>query len=238
MVFLIDTALRDPITARSRVSDPEYIPEHIDLTMVWPPVRGALLCSMLPSLAAPLLGLHMYGWARCGMSMALPYRTDIKFFDDDVEFVVHRRRYDPRTRKIVEEGSFFDGETLEHALQVAGSRRNEFVDDPKDKGVSYFVMERKRVNNKFVFRGENWVWGVLSDFSRNAMVAMVCYAFFPAMRRFHADVALVLQRRMAFTQVRHPVFNFFMTINEYNRAKHRVVTTKVPSGARPWNYKL
>ena len=236
MTSYITDTMRLCLTARARSSDAERLPQAMDLEGVLQIVKTFAAVVLFPTLAAPLAALHGYGLFRCGRTMSLPYSVPQPMFEPgDVQVVVHRRKYDTQRKRIVEDGCYFDNETIEYGLKVAGSRRDEFVDDPSEPGTSYFVMERRKLNKKFMIQGQSWAWAFLDDFLMFGFPLFVCMGFFKPARHFHADVAQWMRGILPMTQIRHPIGNFFLGINDYNRAKLR---RPKHSGMKPWNYKV
>jgi hypothetical protein len=233
-------SFRRCMTASSHSSDPERLPECMDMMGFGQCFKVFVASCVLPTVAAPLAALHAFGLYRCGRTICAPYSVpQPMFLADDVQVVVHRRKYDRDRKRIVEEGCFFDSPTIEKGMKVAGSRRDEFVDDPAEPGVSYFVMERRKMNRKYMIQGQCWVYGAMDDFVMYGAPLFICAGFIKPARQFHHDIFLWLRGRLRFVQIRHPVANFFLGINEYNRAKMRKSTTKkiVKPMLKPWNYK-
>jgi hypothetical protein len=224
------------MTAVSHSSDPEHLPEAMNMGGIAQSGKVFLCLCLFPSFSAPLGLLHAYGLYRSGRTISKPYAVPQPMFQqNDIQVVVHRRKYDRDRRKIVEEGCFFDAPTIERGMKVAGSRRDEFVDDPQDPGVSYFVMERRKLNRKYMIQGQSWLWGAMDDFTTFGMPLFICAAFLKPARHFHYDVGQWVRGKIRFVQIRHPVGNFFLSINDYNRAQLRRSTSR--PGLKPWNYK-
>ena len=156
---------------------------------------------------------------------------------DHITYIGYKRELNRDRQKINEQMIMPNDEELKYALEVVGNKRNEYVLDPKKKSVSYFVIEQRTMNARSVFQGENYAWTMLAEFVRFGGAAAMCYVFRPAGRRFLDDVPQVLKGKLGLTEMRHPISNFFLTIQEYNKAKHRV-NARLPKEARPWNYRL
>lgn len=230
--------LRETLGAESILADSYNLNLEFRMEIVIAPMRAFFLCTVLPSLSLPLGCLYTFGYARCLRTMTAPFSIPQPVFDPhDVQVVVHRRRYNPHSRKIEEDGCFWDADTINKGLGVAGTRRNEFVDDPKDPGVSYFVMERKKLNKRFMDQGQTWAYGFMGDFLRYGLTVIICVVFYPAAQRFHQDLFHWWRGQLSWTLIRHPIQNIFFTAQEYQKAKFRV-NNKMPSQSRPWNYKL
>lgn len=225
----------DCLNARSRMS--ENIPSSIDALAFIPPMRTLAICGAVPHLAIPLGMLHFFGYVKCILTMKLPSRKGIDYFDKSRDIAVNKRYYDQRQKRVVELLTIQDADEISRGLEVCGTRRNEFVNDPNAKGVAYYVIERKRLNADFMFRGENWAYGFLSDFFRFAVPVFICLAFGPSIRRLNVDLLQWKNGQLLITQIRHPAFNFFQGLNEYNQAKYRMNVNRVPQNTRPWHFK-
>lgn len=224
--------------AISLTSDPDDLPKRVDMPAVWRPLRTFIYCTIMPSLAGPLCALHLWALGRCFYTARFPRSTNIPKYEDRVtpEFVVYKRTYDHTRKKIVETTVSMDSEALQEALAVVGNRRSEYVDD--GKGNSYFVTERQLINKAYMYRRERWAYAVLSDFIRFAVSAGVCWLFFPAMRRFNIDMTAWYNGVLPWTNIRHPIKNFFLSVTDYNKARYRIQArgklTANPVSAKPW----
>lgn len=223
--------------AVSLSANSDDLPQRVDIPALWRPFRTFLYLTVFPSLAGPLCALHGWALARCACTVRWPQSTNIPKFEDRVtpEFVVYKRTYDHTRKKIIETTVSMDSDALKEALAVVGKRRSEYVDD--GKGNSYFVTERQLINKAYMYRRERWAYAVLSDFIRYAVSAGICWLFFPAMRRFNADVFLWYKGGLPYQNIRHPVTNFFMSITDYNKAKHRIQSRGSlvnPVSSKPW----
>lgn len=238
VIFLSDMLSRC-LEAESKTKDPRLIPEHWDMGMLWPVVRACGLCTLVPSLAYPIGLLHMYAYTRIMATTNFNYRQEFPKYTGSIKYCVYRREYD-HLRKRMTDSSLFEtqhADEVARALHVVGSLRNEYVMDPQNRSVSYYVIEQRQINGKNIFQGENFAWTCIAEWMRFMGVVLACYMFLPAARRFNTDVVQVLKRQLPVSQVRHPAMNFFFNIQEYNRAKNRL-NARLPSDARPWNYKL
>jgi hypothetical protein len=211
------------------VADPERIPQKIDICMLWPAAKVGMLCSVLPPMLVPLMALHTFGYARCLATMRHPYQQMEPMLDEykDVQYAVHRRRYDRDSKKIIDDAPMDTPQHISYALSIVGTKRNEFVDDPGEKDAAWLVIERHTLNPKFFNRGENWAWAFGGDTMRYMGASLMCAVFMPAMKRFNTDMTHVWRGQIRMTQVRHPITNFFQTVEDYNKAKHRITSTKM-----------
>ena len=237
--FFSDVAYKC-ISARSHACNPEDLPSFMDLEGLLHSGKIFVAVVILPTLSAPLAALHGFGLYRCGRTISMPYAVPQPMFEsNDIQVVVHRRKYDRHRNRIVDEGCFFDAATIERGMKVAGSRRDEFVDDPNEPGTSYFVMERRKMNKKYMQQGQSWLWGAMDDFLMYGVPLFICLSFFKPARQFHEDIWHWARGRLNITQIRHPIGNFFLGINDYNRAKMRKGTPNGSSASmKPWNYKM
>lgn len=221
--------------AVSLTADP---PDRVDLPMLWRPMRTFAYLTVLPSLAYPLAVLHGVAIARCLYTFRRPTSTDIPKYEDKLtpEYVVYRRKYDPAKRRVEETNILSESVEIATALKICGDRRGEFVEDAAS-GSSYFVMERQTLNKAYMFRREKWSWAVVSDLTRYVFPCTLCWMFFPAARRFNTDIVAWWRGALPRWEIRHPFPNFFLSVNDYNRAKHRITMKNnmaMPVSAKPW----
>jgi hypothetical protein len=211
-------------------------PDRIDVPMLWRPFRVLFMVTLLPSLALPLSVLHGIGFARCVWTFKLPVKSSIEKYEQKrtPEFVAYKRVFDKARQKVVDVSVSQDPKDLAEAIAVVGRIRGEYVDN--GSGTSYFVLERQTVNPSYLFRREKWAWSVISDLVRHAFPCVMCWFFFPAMRRFNVDMVQWWRGAIPSMQIRHPIPNFFMSVNDYNRAKHRITRRHnlMPVTSKPW----
>lgn len=205
--------------------------------MFSPCARCFVLCTVFPFLAPAYATLFGYGYLRCLATIHNPPPNEDPVTTGNVQYATHKRVYDPKTKRVAESHSLVYNEEFDHALKVVGTRRGEYVDDPSQKGVAYLVLEREQLNNSFLKKRNFWFPSVLSDFVRFGLAAGVAFTFFPAAKRFSVDVQLAMAHQLPFPEIRHPLTNFFKSVEEYNRAKHRVYISAVGKDAKPWNFK-
>ncbi len=201
-------------------------------------MRTLALITLLPSLAHPIAVLHGVALLRCAYTFQRAVSTNVPKFEDKVtpEYVVYKRKYDPILKKIDETHILAESTEIADALKICGNRRGEFVEDGKS-GASYFVMEKQTLNKAYMFRREKWAWAILSDLTRYVFPFTLCLMFFPAARRFNTDFIKWWQGSLPKWEVRHPIPNFFLSVNDYNRAKHRITMKNslgMPVTAKPW----
>lgn len=229
--------ITDNLFAVSLTHNADDLPATIDAPMLYPPFKAFVACTLLPSLAMPLTLLHGWAMARCFYTGTWPRSTNVPKFEQRVvpEYVVYKRTYDHTHKKILETHITQDSDELRTALRVVGSVRGEYVDD--NIGNSWVVLERRMINKGYMFRRERWTWAAISDLVRYAIPCTICWLFFPSMRRFHIDLAAWWRGAMPWIQIRHPVTNFFMSVNDYNKAKLRITARHkidMPATAKPW----
>lgn len=232
--------LEETLHAKSRTRHRSQMDVRMgfDLSSFVSPLRAFCLLAVVPFCAAPVAILHGYGFLRCLWTMKLPYTKHVELYDEEeTVFIVHKRKYDLQRRKIVEKGNFTDTSTIDKALSICGKRRDEFVDDPQEKGTSYLVIERPTISREYMYRGRKWTYGFLADVVRHIVPMFIAFAFFPAMKYLSQDLVLWRRGQLPMTMIRHPISNFFLTVQDYNKARARMVS-RVPTNARPWNYKL
>ncbi|KAG5464530.1 hypothetical protein LSCM1_00720 [Leishmania martiniquensis] len=233
--LLLTDLWEEPLHTRSRTRDRLG---HIDFGMVIPPIRAFLYSMLIPYACYPIALVHLYGFYRCSRTMVFPKYYKRQRYSDRVVYGVQRRVYDARQKRILE-SQVDDVEEIQHALEVAGTTRNQFVDDPQHKGTAYYVVEQKIMKAEAIFTGENWAWAFISDTCRYVTPVLFAYLFHPSCKRLTVDLRLWGQGRLQWRQVRHPVLNFFKTYSEYNQAMRRINVTKpAPKGARPWSRNL
>ncbi|GET93785.1 hypothetical protein, conserved [Leishmania tarentolae] len=211
---------------------------YIDFGMVIPPIRAFVYSMLIPYACYPIALVHLYGFYRCTQTMVFPkYYTRDRYSDRSM-YGVQKRVYDTRQKRILE-SQIDDVQEIQHALEVVGTARNQFVDDPHHKGTAYFVVEQKIMKAEAIFTGENWAWAFISDTCRYITPLLFAYLFHPSCKRLTMDLRLWGQGRLHWRQVRHPVLNFFKTYSEYNQAMRRINITKpAPKGAQPWSRNL
>lgn len=206
------------------------------------PLRSFALMTLVPFFCYPLSAINLYGYCRCLYTTRLPriVRESEKYHDDiPREYSVMKRCYDVRRKRMIETYVPAEEQNTVYVLSIVRDRRNEYIDDPNVPNTAYLVQERLSMKASTLFGSENIAWGMMSDFSRFLLPAMLGYAFHPAAQRFKVDALLVFQRRLRWNEVRHPITNFFRTAKEYQEAKHRInKVTPVAKDARPWHYKL
>ncbi|AIO02820.1 hypothetical protein LPMP_356920 [Leishmania panamensis] len=211
---------------------------YIDFGMVIPPIRAFVYSMLLPYASYPIALVHLYGFYRCTRTMVFPKYYKRQRYSERVMYGVQKRVYNARVRRILE-SQIDDVQEIQHALEVVGSTRNQFVDDPHHKGTAYFVVEQKIMKPEAIFTGENWAWAFISDTCRYVTPVLFAYLFHPSCKRLTVDWRLWRQGRLQWRQVRHPILNFFKTYNEYNLAMRRINITKpAPKGAQPWSRNL
>lgn len=225
------------VFAKSRAYDLDHLPPSVDARMLIFPARCFIACSICPFLSYPLFVMHAYGYLRCLATMQLPTRRGIPQFTDEIQYAVQRRLFDPIKSKLLETYVHNSNTEMRHALEVVGDKRSVYVDDETNPGVAYMVIERRQLNSKYAFRGENWVWCVVNDFLRYSATAMMCYTFFPAAKRLRIDLVQWWRSEIPWRAIRHPIPNFWQTANDYSKARARS-EKKVPADAKPWNYRL
>jgi hypothetical protein len=227
--------LEENLFAVSMTADP---PDRIDLPAVWRPWRTLGILVFFPFLAHPIALLHGIGVARCLWTFQRPISTNIPKYEDKTtpEYVVYKRVYDEVRQKILETHILNESGEVATALKVVGKKRGEFVEDHAVKGVSYFVQERMTLNKSYMFRREKWAWSVVSDLTRYVFPFTLTFMFFPAARRFNTDILLWWKGQLPRWDIRHPIPNFFLSVNDYNKAKHRVTmkSNLMPVSAKPW----
>ncbi|EPY31176.1 hypothetical protein STCU_03585 [Strigomonas culicis] len=233
--LLLTDLWREPLYTHSRTSDRLGF---IDFGMVVPPIRAFFYCMICPFLCYPIALLHLYGFYRCMQTLVMPKYYRHKRYSDRVTYGVQKREYVEKQKKVLET-QVDDLAEIEHALGVTKGQRNQFVDDPERRNVSYYVVEQKIMKAEAIFTGENWAWAFISDSCRYVTPLLFAYLFHPSSKRLMVDLQLVFQRRLRWNQVRHPVLNFFKSYKEYNSSMQRVVLTKAaPKGAQPWSRNL
>lgn len=233
--LLLTDLWNEPLHARSRTCDRLG---HIDFGMVVPPIRAFFYCTLLPYLAYPIALLHLYGFYLCVQTMVLPRYYRRERYSKRVMYGVQRRVYDPHQKRI-HETQIDDVTEIQHALEVTGTTRNQFVDDPTREGTAYYVVEQKIMKAEAIFTGENWAWAFISDTCRYATPLLFAYLFHPSCKRLTVDIRLWMQGRLRWRQIRHPLLNFFKSYREYNSAMQRINVTKpLPKGSKPWSQNL
>ncbi|KAL7697210.1 hypothetical protein N2W54_001511 [Lotmaria passim] len=233
--LLLTDLWMEPLQARSRTRDRLG---HIDFGMVIPPIRAFMYSMLIPYLCYPIALVHLYGFYRCATTMVFPKYYRRQRYSDRVMYGVQKRVYDSRQRRIMET-QIDDVQEIQHALEVVGAVRNQFVDDPTHQGTAYFVVEQKIMKAEAVFTGENWAWAFISDTCRYVTPLLFAYLFHPSCKRLTVDLRLWWQGRLQWRQVRHPVLNFFKSYKEYNEAMRRINLVKpAPKGAQPWSRNL
>lgn len=233
--LLLTDLWREPLHTHSRTSDRLGF---IDFGMVIPPIRAFFYCMLCPFLSYPIALLHLYGYYRCMNTLVLPKYYRHKRYSDRVTYGVQKREYVEKQKKVLET-QVDDLAEIEHALGVTNGLRNQFVDDPERKNVSYYIVEQKIMKAEAIFTGENWAWAFISDSCRYLTPLLFAYLFHPSCKRLVVDLKLVWQRRLRWNQVRHPILNFSKSYQEYNSSMQRVVLTKAaPKGAQPWSKNL
>ena len=225
------------LSYRSRVADRTTNEGGADVWAILEPIKTFCILTCFPPLCVPLGVLYGVASLRALATLRLPYRNHEPIFTDDVEYCIYRRVYDTKNRRLLDDQVAFDPDTLEYALDVVGERRRQYVDDPYQKGVAYMLIERRQINRGFALRGSIWGLGITTDMLRTAVPMCLCLAFWPATTRLSKDLVLVAQGRLQVANVRHPIPNFFLTVNDYNKAKHRIVTTQ-PAKVTPMQLKL
>ncbi|AYU84111.1 hypothetical protein conserved [Leishmania donovani] len=233
--LLLTDLWEEPLHTRSRTRDRLG---YIDFGMVIPPIRAFLYSMLIPYACYPIALVHLYGFYRCTRTMVFPKYYKRQRYSDRVMYGVQKRVYDTRQKRILE-SQVDDVQEIQHALEVVGAARNQFVDDPHRKGTAYFVVEQKIMKAEAIFTGENWAWAFISDTCRYVTPMLFAYLFHPSCKRLTVDLRLWRQGRLHWRQARHPVLNFFKTYNEYNQAMRRINVTKpAPKGAQPWSRNL
>ncbi|RNC45895.1 hypothetical protein TcCL_NonESM04321 [Trypanosoma cruzi] len=211
---------------------------HIDFAMVVPPLRAFVYCMLCPFLCYPIAALYLWGYYRCMRTIIFPKSYRRERYASNVMYGVQKRVYDARQRRI-HETTVGDADEIRHALEVTNGARNHFVDDPKEGGVAYFVVEQKIMRPEALFTGENWAWAFISDSCRFLTPVLLSYLFVPSCRRLGIDIRLWFQGRLCWWQLRHPVLNFFKSYRDYNNAVKRINITKPPpKGKEPWTKNL
>lgn len=236
--FVLWDAIRGPLHAKSRTADKIG---HVDFAMIVPPIRLFVYLSLFPFLCYPAAALYGFGYYRCLRTTLSPMgmRGYDRYEEASKQYVVQKRVYDKRQRRYVETQIMDDIEQIDYAIKLAGDRRNEFIDDPNQKGVAYYIQERLLMKTEALFTGENWAWAITSDVFRYLLPVGLCFIFHPAAQRVRVDLQLMLQGRLKWRQVRHPILNFMKTGEEYRRSKARMnMASPVAAGAKPWNYKM
>lgn len=214
-------------------------PERIDLPAFWRPFRTLFIITLFPSLAHPIAALHGFAILRCAYTFKRPVSTNVPKFEDKTtpEYIVYKRKYDPVLKKVDESNILAESAEIADALKVCGKRRGEYVEDAARSGISYFVMEKQTLNKAYMFRREKWAWSILSDMGRYVFPFTLCLFFFPAARRFNTDIVRWWKGAIPRWEVRHPIPNFFLSVNDYNRARHRITmrtSLGMPVSAKPW----
>lgn len=233
--FLLTDLWQEPLHARSRTRERLG---HIDFGMIIPPIRAFVYSMLIPYACYPIALVHLYGFYQCVQTMLFPKFYKRQRYSDRVMYGVQKRVYDPRQRRIMET-QVDNVREIQHALEVVGAARNQFVDDPGQTATAYFVVEQKIMKAEAVFTGENWAWAVISDTCRYVTPMLFAYLFHPSCKRLTVDLRLWWQGRLQWRQVRHPVFNFFKSYTEYNRAMRRInITKSAPKGSQPWSRNL
>lgn len=231
-------AIKGPLHATSRTTDKIG---HIDFAMVMPPARIFIYLTLFPFLCYPVAALYGYGYFRCLRTTKSPMAMrgyDI-YEKAAKQYVVQKRVFDKRQRRYVETQIIDDVEQIDYAIKLAGDKRNEFIDDPNQKGVAYYVQERLLMRNEAMFTGENWTWAITSDVCRYLLPIGLAFIFHPAAQRVRVDFQLWMQGRLRWIQIRHPLLNFLKTGQEYRRTRVRSnLTNAAPKDARPWHYKM
>lgn len=226
---------KDPLTARSRTSERLG---HIDFGMVVPPVRAFIYCMICPYLAYPVAVLQLYGYVRCLRTTVLPKYYRRQRYHDHVMYGVQRRTYDEKQRRLLET-QIDDVLEIQNALRVVKGARNQFVDDPNKSGTAYLVVEQKIMKAEAIFTGENWAWAFVADSCRYLGPVGIACMFHPSCKRLTVDISLWLQNRIRWSQIRHPLLNFFKSYNEYNKSMQRINVVKpAPKGSSPWSKNL
>lgn len=226
---------QEPLHARSRTTD---LVGHVDVAMVVPPIRSFLYCMLCPYLCYPISLLSLYGAYRCLRTFSLPSTYRKRRYTGQVMYAVQRRTYDQRQKRL-QEAQVGDVQEIQHALKVVNGARKQFVDDPSRPNTAYYVVEQQVMAPEALFTGENWGWAVVSDSIRYVVPLSMYFLFRPSCKRLTVDLRLWWQGRLTWSQVRHPITNFFRTYSEYNRAMQRVNVTKpAPKGAQPWSRNL
>ncbi|CBZ26536.1 conserved hypothetical protein [Leishmania mexicana MHOM/GT/2001/U1103] len=233
--LLLTDLWEEPLHTSSRTRDRLG---YIDFGMVIPPIRAFLYSMLIPYACYPIALVHLYGFYRCTRTMVFPKYYKRQRYSDRVMYGVQKRVYDTRQKRILE-SQIDDVQEIQHALEVAGAARNQFVDDPYRKGTAYLVVEQKIMKAEAIFTGENWAWAFISDTCRYVTPMLFAYLFHPSCKRLTVDLRLWRQGRLHWRQARHPVLNFFKTYNEYNQAMRRInITRPAPKGAQPWSRNL
>jgi len=164
------------------------------------------------------------------------YRRDR--YSQRVMYGVQKRVYDPHQKRI-HETQIDEVTEIHHALEVTGTTRNTFVDDPTREGTAYYVVEQKVMKAEAIFTGENWAWAFISDTCRYVTPLLFAYLFHPSCKRLTVDIKLWMGGRLRWRQMRHPLLNFFKSYREYNATMQRINVTKAaPKGSKPWSRNL
>ncbi|KPI89375.1 hypothetical protein ABL78_1501 [Leptomonas seymouri] len=233
--LLLTDLWMEPLHARSRTRERLG---HIDFGMLLPPIRAFVYCVMIPYLCYPIALVNLYGFYRCAETMVFPKYYKHQRYSDRVMYGVQKRVYNPQLKRILET-QIDDVQEIEHALQVVGATRNQFVDDPLHRGTAYFVIEQRIMKAEAVFTGENWAWAFISDTCRYITPLLFAYLFHPSCKRMTVDLRLWWQGRLQWRQVRHPGLNFFKSYKEYNQVMRRINIVKpAPKGSQPWSKNL
>lgn len=238
--FFLHGTFTGPFSATSRTDDIDKPRFMFDWLMLVPPVRTFFICLAVPQMYLPMGAAHAYGFLRCLWTAKWPWTVDRvqQMYEEGVQYCVYRRTYDSRTKRM-NERPVEDPAMLARALSVSGTSRNMYVDDPMDKQTAFYVMERRTYTDAHMWRNFRFFGSLMSDTFRYLVPVLICWYFHKPAVKVTNDLVHIATGKLHYTQVRHPVPNFFKTVTQYRQSQERVnITRAPPKGVKPWHYKL
>jgi hypothetical protein len=238
----IDDFFMQCLRARSVNADANYTQLYFDWGCLRPPLYTLGLCTVIPHACWPLLVMSGYAQIRCLLtcdfrSLPLNMRKIAPYDAEQTSWLVHRRLYDKKTKKMKEELVVNDYDELQYALKVVGAKRQQFIDDPNRESVQYWVSERKTLNKEFGELAYGWLVGFQCDFIRYGGTFAMAWCFRGSVRRLEVDLRRWWKGEIFPQSISHPIPNFFRSYDEYQLVKHKM-KSHTPKSARPWNYNL
>lgn len=217
----------DPWTAVSRTRHDVEHERTYNYCMTYPAVTF-IYCTALPVLWPVMAGLgtlHLFNTTRTVQVAGAgdPDKTRAARDVTPHTYVLYRRHFDEVLKRPCDVLLTSPAE-ISHAMQVVGKTRQQFIADPSNPTVEYFVMKQKTLEMTLTGNSpEVQMLKYLYDLAAGGLSILMALRFRSMARFMVEDLKLVRAGRLSFLSIRAPIFNFFRTPAEVQKDNMRVI---------------
>jgi hypothetical protein len=145
-------------------------------------------------------------------------------FRSNVTYIAYQRRYDEVLKRptdiCLERPS-----DISHALSVVGEKRQQYISDPADPTIQYYVMAQHYLDPNIIFGFQFHCIRITYDILAFLLPMYLASRMRPASKLMMTDLKLIYEGRLSIFSIRSPLFTWFRSVTEKNKEDLRVVTT-------------